>query len=271
MSAALIPGVVIFSEPEGAVANTTEKFALWFKRFKPNPNASLQIFCFPFAGGGTLAYNSWANALAPFFELYALQLPGRECRFKEKPFDQLLPLVKELADTICLALNKPFAFFGHSLGALISFELTRHLQEKKLPAPIHFFVSGWRAPHLPDPYPPLHRLPLAGFIQELKRLNGTPESVLQNPELLEIFLPVLRSDFKMAETYVYENEDPIACPITAFGGRHDHLVSRGELEAWQLHTSEKFRLKMFPGGHFYINHRQQELFDEIAGDLRDYF
>jgi medium-chain acyl-[acyl-carrier-protein] hydrolase len=265
-----LPGALI-SKPEGAAANTTEKFALWFRRFKPNPDAGLRLFCFPFAGGGTLAYNGWAAALAPAFEVYALQLPGREHRFKEKPFDQLLPLVDELVDAVCPPTNKPFAFFGHSLGTLIGFELVRQMRRQKLPGPVHFFVSGWRAPHLPDPYPPLHRMARAGFMQELKRLNGTPESVLQNPELMEIFLPVLRSDFKMAETYVYENQDPIACPITAFGGRHDLRVSRGELEAWQAHTSDKFRLRMFSGGHFYLQHRQQELCDEIVGDLRGYF
>jgi medium-chain acyl-[acyl-carrier-protein] hydrolase len=265
-----LPGALI-SKPEGAAANTTEKFALWFRRFKPNPDAGLRLFCFPFAGGGTLAYNGWAAALAPAFEVYALQLPGREHRFKEKPFDQLLPLVDELVDAVCPPTNKPFAFFGHSLGTLIGFELVRQMRRQKLPGPVHFFVSGWRAPHLPDPYPPLHGMARAGFMQELKRLNGTPESVLQNPDLMEIFLPVLRSDFKMAETYVYENQDPIACPITAFGGRHDLRVSRGELEAWQAHTSDKFRLRMFSGGHFYLQHRQQELCDEIVGDLRGYF
>jgi medium-chain acyl-[acyl-carrier-protein] hydrolase len=257
--------------PEGAVANTTEKFALWFRRFQPNPDACLRLFCFPFAGGGTLAYRSWASALAPAFEVYALQLPGREHRFNEQPFDQLLLLVRELVDTVSLPLNKPFAFFGHSLGALISFELARHLLEKKLAAPAHLFVSAWRAPHLLHSDPVLHQMPEPKFIEELKRFDGTPEPVLRAPDLMKIFLPILRADFKMFETYSFQAKDPIACPITAFGGMHDSWAPSRDLVDWKRHTSKKFRLKMFPGGHFYIHQRQQELFDEIAGDLRSYY
>jgi medium-chain acyl-[acyl-carrier-protein] hydrolase len=247
-----------------------DKFEPWFQRPRPNTGASLRLFCFPFAGGGAVSYRSWLDHLPPKLELCALVLPGREKRFREKPFDQLIPLAESLADIIEACMDMPFAFFGHSLGTLIGFELTRHMRRKKLPAPVHFFVSGWRAPHLPDPDPPVHQLPKSRFIDELKRLNGTPALVLREAELLEVFLPVLRSDFKMAETYVYENEDPIESSITAFGGLHDEKASREDLEAWHQHTRKKFRLKMFPGGHFYIQHRQQELCEEIAGDLRSY-
>ena len=218
-----------------------------------------------------MPYRSWADMLPPEIELYALQLPGRESRFQEKSFDQLLPLAKALANIIPVQIDVPLAFFGHSLGTLIGFELARQMRQKKLHAPVHFFVSGRRAPHLPDPNPPMHQMPTSRFISELKRLDGTPELILRSPELVELFLPILRSDFKMNETYVYENEDPIECSITAFGGMHDNKAFREDLEAWHLHTSKKFRLKMFQGGHFFFKDRQQELLEEIVRDLQGYF
>lgn len=218
-----------------------------------------------------MSYRSWADKLPPEIELYSLQLPGRENRFQEKPFNQLLPLAKTLASIIPVHNDVPLAFFGHSLGTVIGFELVRQMRQKKLHAPVHFFVSGRRAPHLPDPDPPMHQMPTSKFISELKRLDGTPELVLTNPELMEIFVPILRSDFEMIETYVYQNEDPIECSITAFGGMLDNKASREDLDAWHLHTSKKFRLKMFQGGHFFFQDRQRELLAEIVRDLQGHF
>jgi medium-chain acyl-[acyl-carrier-protein] hydrolase len=248
----------------------TERFELWFKRPKPNPKATLRLFCFPFAGGGTVAFHGWLNNLPPEVELCVLQLPGREHRFREKAFDQLLALVNVLANIIPVQLHIPFAFFGHSLGALIAFELARHLKQKNLPAPVHLFVSGWRAPHMRNPHPLLYEMPKSMLLNELKHYEGTPESVLRESELMEIFLPILRADFKMGETYAYQNGNAIDCAITAFGGTDDNLASRQELEAWHKHTSSNFRLKMFQGGHFFIKNDRQKLMTEIVTDLQDY-
>jgi medium-chain acyl-[acyl-carrier-protein] hydrolase len=148
-------------------------------------------------------------------------------------------------------MDFPFAFFGHSLGSLISFELTRWLRRQKVPCPLQLFVSGCRVPQIPNPDPPIHQLPDVEFIEELRRFNGTPKAVLDNPELMEVFLPLLRSDMRLYETYVYDHEAPLDCPISAFGALEDEEVSREELAAWYDQTRSRFNIQMFPGDHFF--------------------
>ena len=142
----------------------------------------------------------------------------------------------------------PYAFFGHSMGSLISFELVRYLRrEGHDPGPVRLFVSGHRAPQLPDPDPPTHHLAEPEFIEELRRLKGTPEEVLQNAELLRLMLPLLRADFALCETYIYRPEKPLTCPITAFGGLQDDEVPRETLAAWHEQTYNSFKLRFFVG------------------------
>jgi medium-chain acyl-[acyl-carrier-protein] hydrolase len=166
-------------------------------------------------------------------------------------------------------MDSPFAFFGHSLGALISFELTRRLRRQKTPSPLQLFISGCRAPQIPNPDPPIHQLPDAEFIEELGRFNGTPQAVLDNPELMEVFLPLLRSDIGLWETYVYDHEAPLDCPISAFGGLADEEVSREELAAWRDQTRSSFSMQMFPGDHFFLNGKESNsLLEAISRDIR---
>jgi medium-chain acyl-[acyl-carrier-protein] hydrolase len=241
----------------------------WIKRSRQDPQTSFRLFCFPYAGGGASFFRTWRERLWPDIEVCAIQLPGREDRLMETPIGELSALIDVLADVLYPYLDFPFAFFGHSLGALISFELTRRLRRQKAPCPLQLFVSGHRAPQIPDPDPPIHQLPDADFIEELGRFNGTPQAVLENSELMEVFMPLLRSDIGLEETYVYDDEAPLDCPISAFGGLEDEEVSREELAGWCDQTRSKFEIQMFPGDHFFLNGKELNgVLEVISKDIR---
>ncbi len=239
----------------------------WVRFPQPNPLARLRLFCFPHAGGGASLYRLWPQGLPEEVEVCAVQLPGREGRMQEAPFTRMTPLVQTLLPALQPYLDKPFALFGHSLGALICFQLARQLRRQVGLLPVHLFVAAWPAPHLPHLDQPLHQLPEAEFIRSLRRLQGTPELVLRNRDLLDIFLPLLRADFAVAETYTYAAEPPLACPITAFGGLQDRRVGRQPLEAWRQQTTAAFALRLFPGDHFFVQDNRPLLLEAIAGDL----
>jgi medium-chain acyl-[acyl-carrier-protein] hydrolase len=242
---------------------------VWIKRSRQDPQTRFRLFCFPYAGGGASFFRTWRERLWPDIEVCAIQLPGREDRLTETPFTNLASLIDALAEVLYPYLDFPFAFFGHSLGALISFELTRRLRRQKAPCPMQLFVSGSRAPQIPDPDPPIHQLPDAEFIDELRCLNGTTKAVLDNPELMEVFLPLLRSDIGLHETYVYDHEPPFDCPISAFGGLEDEEVSREELAGWCDQTQSRFNIQMFPGDHFFLNGKESNgVLEVISKDIR---
>lgn len=180
---------------------------------------------------------------------------------------RLLPLVQTLAQVLLPYLNKPFAFFGHSMGALVGFELARQLCFQKSPVPVHLFVSGRHAPQIPDTEPPIHELPLPIFIKELRRYNGTQEAVLQNAELMKLLVPTLRADFALSKTYVYSISEPLDCPISAFGGFQDSSVNCEDLAAWRNQTSSSFELRMLRGNHFFLHSERSRLLASISQDL----
>lgn len=184
------------------------------------------------------------------------------------PFTRLSPLVQALAHALVPLLDKPFAIFGHSLGALVGFELARQLRRQSGVQPVRLFISADRAPHIPPRDRPIHALPDRELLAELRRLNGTPGQVLEEVELMQIMLPVLRADFAVYETYVYSTEPPLACVISSFGGSQDQRVSRGDLEAWREQTSASFSLRMFPGDHFFLNTTQPLLLQVLSQELR---
>ena len=247
--------------------NTTQRFDSWVTCPKPNPEASLRLFCFPYAGGSSLIFRTWVNSLPRSVEVCPVELPGRGTQMKLPLFTRMEPLVKAIAPILLPYLDKPFAFFGHSMGGLLSFELARQLRTEYSISPVHLFVSGRRAPQMPSPKPPIHALPETQFKEELQRLNGTPSSVLQNNELMQLLIPILRADFAVLETYIYKNEPPLECSITAFGGLQDQEVSVEELEGWREQSKGSYKLQMFPGDHFFIQSSQALLLQMLAKHL----
>jgi medium-chain acyl-[acyl-carrier-protein] hydrolase len=200
-------------------------------------------------------------------EVCPVQLPGRETRFREPAFTELAPLVEALAGSLRPYLDRPFAFFGHSMGALLAFELARRLQRDHGPQPVRLVVSGCGAPQTRTSHTAIHALPAAEFREELRRLNGTPAAVLDNDELMDLVLPTLRADFSLCETYAHAAGPPLACPITALGGLGDDTVSRQELDAWREQTTGPFRLRMLPGDHFFLNSARPLLLQALIQDL----
>lgn len=224
----------------------------WIPYTRFNTRSRLRLFCFPHAGGGASNFINWSSDLSAEIEVCPIQLPGRENRFKEPTFTQLFPLLETLEEVLLPLFNIPFAFFGHSLGALIVFEFARHLRRKRGILPIHLFVSAFRSPQLPNRLPLMHQLSEEEFLAQLRRLKATPELILQNKELLELFLPILHADFMMSEVYTYSSEDPLDCPISVFGGLQDEFVTYDELKAWREQTISSFSIQMYPGDHFFL-------------------
>lgn len=161
----------------------------------------------------------------------------------------------------------PMVFFGHSMGAIIAFELARYLRKERNVNVVHLFVSGRRAPQIAPDELMTHNLPEPEFLETLRTLNGTPKEVFEHPELLELMIPLLRADFAVCQTYDYAHEPPLDCPITAFGGLNDGDVTRAQLEAWRKQTASSFSLRMLPGDHFFINSAQPLLFELMSQDL----
>lgn len=187
----------------------------------------------------------------------------------EPLFTRLALLLQPLGQILLPYLDTtPFAFFGHSMGALISFELARHLRRQNFQCPLHLFVSSRRAPQIPSPDPPIHTLPEPMFLKELRRLNGTPETILQDAELMQLILPILRADTEMCETHVYSTEKPLEnTAITALGGLEDRDLANSDLAAWRYQTHCSFKLRMFPGNHFFLHSAQAILLRFVAQDL----
>lgn len=239
----------------------------WIVRRVPSPNARLRLFCLPYAGGGASIYRTWGQSLPPEVDVCPVQLPGREGRLRERPFDRLVPLVSTMADALTPYLDLPFAFYGYSNGALLSFEMARELRRRGARAPEHVFAAACPAPHLPDRDPPIHALPDDQVIEELRRLNGTPDEVLQNRELMMLLIPLLRADAAIHETYVHQEEAPLDVPITAIGGADDPKATREDMEAWRLHTRAAFEVRMIPGDHFFIHSSAPLVLRALAQDL----
>ncbi len=201
-------------------------------------------------------------------KLTGVQLPGRETKIKEPPFTRLQPIVRTLANIMEGDQEAPFAFFGHSMGALISFELARELRRRDQAGPNYLLVSAYRAPHLPDTHAPIHSLSNKEFMKAIQSIGGTPEAVLTNQELMDLFLPVLRSDFSLCETYQYQAEPKLPCPILALGGTEDKAIQRFMLEAWAEQTTRPFKLIMFPGNHFYLEEQREAVLKTLLQELK---
>ncbi|MBI5085655.1 MAG: glycosyltransferase [Acidobacteria bacterium] len=248
-------------------ASARPEDTLWFPGIGSATRGKPRLFCFPWAGGGALPYRAWKEPLASTVAVVPVRLPGRETRAAEPAVERMEALVEKLLAEIRPFLDAPFAFFGHSMGAGIAFELTRALRRAGLPLPISLHVSGARAPqfrlnHQPPPEPALR-----DFIEELRRLEGFPPSVLNNPELLKLALPSLLSDARLYRHYAYQPGDPLPLPVFAYGGEADPNVTADHLNAWGEQTATYFRRAEFRGGHFYLEPSQATLLATLRADL----
>lgn len=236
----------------------------WFIHFSRPQRSRLRLFCFPYAGGNAHIFRAWAEQLPPWVELIGVQSPGKGSRALERP----CTTVSEMTGKLMLALepllhDKPFAFFGHSNGALISFELSCMLQERGLPLPRQLLLSASPAPWTREFEQPYSAMSDEEFKAALQDLNGTPQEILANRELLDLFLPGLRADFSLSETYVYARARKLSVPTSVFYGEHDEIEEH-QVHAWQEEIEPPIRFDRLPGGHFFI-HSHLELLTAMVG------
>jgi medium-chain acyl-[acyl-carrier-protein] hydrolase len=234
----------------------------WLVCPRVKPEAQSRLFLFPYAGGSVATFGRWMPELPDTIETWVAQYPGRGFRYNEPPAKDFGVMLDELYEATLPLSDKPYAFFGHSMGALFAFELTRKLRPQIL------FVSGCGAPHVPDPNPPIHNLPDDEFIKSMQKLNGIPDEVMNNAELMQLILPSLRADFEVLENYRYTPNTPLPSPIVAFGGLDDSHVSREHLEGWVMHTND-FKSQYFSGDHFFINAEGKAVIDSIVSEIEN--
>jgi surfactin synthase thioesterase subunit len=238
----------------------------WLTFPQPRDGAAVQLLCFPHAGGGASLFHPLAALLPPSIGLAAVQLPGREARLAEPLHTRMAPLIHELADALAPALRKPTAFFGHSMGALIAYELARELVRRGQPAPASLIVSGRRAPTFRGQEAPLHTLPDDAFVAELvRRYDAIPQAILAERDLMALFLPILKADFAVFETHRHEDGPPLPCPIAIYGGDTDPQTA--EMAGWATLCGGPATHRVFPGGHFYLVPQRQALAAALAEDL----
>ncbi|NEA46423.1 thioesterase [Streptomyces sp. SID10815] len=242
----------------------------WFP-FPGRSAGGVELLCLPHAGAGASAYRAWATGLEHSgVAACPVQPPGRERRRDEPPFTDVRPLARALADEIAEVITGPFALFGHSTGALCAFETARQLRRIGGPRPVHLFVSGRPAPHLPLDRHDLAGMTLPELTETLRRLGGTPESVLSQQGLLAALQPVLAADFSVNEAYDHRAEPALDIPFTAFAGEQDGGAGPRDTAAWAEHTTESFRLHVLEGGHFAVFAHAERVHALVAEALADH-
>ena len=241
----------------------------WTRRLTPQgaPDG-LRLFCFPYAGAGASVFRGWSTDLPEGLEAYAVQLPGREDRFLEPAVADLGDLLDALAPALTPCLDRPFAFFGHSMGAVICWELARRLRDDAGLQPVRIIVSGSRALHYHESCPP-DRLDLSepALIDKLRRLNGTPRELLDSRQFRQTFLPAFRADVSLFAGYVHTGGEPLDCPVSAFGGTEDPRVREEHVRAWAELTTGSCEVTMFPGGHLFLNESRSSVVRSVARAL----
>lgn len=238
-------------------------------RPRSRPAAGLRLLCFPYAGGGVAAFRGWWDAIDEDVEVCCVRTPGRETRYRQPPMTDVNQLAAAIAAELAHWTDRPYAIYGHSVGALVAFEVVRELRRARLPLPVHFFAGASRAPHLPPPQPLLHALPDGEFLEQVhRRYDSVPRQIFDDPDIRDLVLPALRADVTAFETYNYVASPPMDCPVTAFGGAGDSLVGHAALDAWRVHTAGEFELEMMPGGHIFVLTALSRLLASIGRCLR---
>jgi len=242
----------------------------WFIHRGGDADPRVRVFCFPHAGGNAAAYRSWPRGVPSGLEICPIELPGRRGRWAERPHRSCPELAREVAHAIGRWLDRPFVFFGHSLGSLVAFEVARALRRAGGPLPRHLYASARRAPQLPAEGEMLHRLPDERLIAEVcGGHRALPDDLAAQPDLLRQLLAPLRADLEVHETYRYTPEPPLRCAITALGGTTDPLAAVHELWAWREQAEGPFTLRMFSGGHFYLQAQERGVLKVLGEELEE--
>ncbi len=232
----------------------------WFQVLQPLDKPKARLFCVPYAGGSATAFATWQNNLPDGIEVVGIQLPGRGARMAETNLSSLENIVSELLTAITPYIDEcDYFIYGHSMGARVAYELTVGLNKQSAVLPKELFVSGARGPRIPSRKAAIHPLPHDEFIKEIEALNGTPKALLENKDLMELALPILRADFKVCETWKHEVAQVLDIPLRALGGLDDPGVQLPDLDAWKECTSGVFKRHVFPGDHFFINPQQDKM------------
>lgn len=235
----------------------------WLVR-QPGAGRRLRLYCFAYAGGSARMYQSWQALVPPELEICAVELPGRAARFHEAPYESLHPLVDALSEVLEVDSSLPYAFFGHSLGGLLAFELARRRQVQGRSLPEQLFVSASAAPRQRTAARrPLSLMDDESLLAELKRYNGTPPEVLANRELMSLYLPTLRADFGLVDGFVYRPGPQLAMPISVFCGTADHHVNGTGIEEWAQETRAGCTFDWFEGDHFFIHAQRQAVLERV--------
>jgi pyochelin biosynthetic protein PchC len=234
----------------------------WLQRYEPSPTASLRLVCFPHAGGSAAFYRAWAASQGLDLEVLAVQYPGRMNRFDEPLVDNAGAMADILAEVLSRNVLPPFAFFGHSMGAMIAFETTQRLAHEHRLHPVRLFVSARKGPlcHKPGER---YLADDERLVSYLRRLGGCEDEVFQQPHLLPMILPIIRNDIKLAETWAPRSDARVDCPITAFVGNRDPEVTIEEATSWEQAT-EDFEIRVFDGHHFYLTDHRSEVMDHVV-------
>jgi surfactin synthase thioesterase subunit len=232
------------------------------------PPARLPLFCFPYGGAGASAYRDWSRGGLPeWIDVRPMQPPGRETRFREEPYTRLEPLVADMVGKVALERG-PFALFGHSLGGLVAFELARELRRRGRTGPALLVVSGFGAPHLLRDRPRVSHLAPDDFWREVQAHYDVTPEIVAEPLFRELAYPVLRADLEIVESYVYREEPPFDFPLVALGGIGDPEASPEQIAAWKEYSRQPVEVRMFPGGHFYVNSSRPAVLKTVVAALR---
>ena len=239
----------------------------WLIRLRAAAPGDIPLFCLPYAGGSAATYHRWHHLAPPGIHVNAVELPGRGSRLEETPFVRIPPLVRSLAGALDGRLDRPYAVFGHSMGGLIAFELVRALRERGYPQPVHLFVSATAAPGSRPGRPPLHSASDEEVMAELRSLNGTPQELLDNEELMALAIPTLRADYSILQSYEYRDKPPLDIPVTVFGGISDRITPPASLNGWRRQSTAGTRLRLLPGDHFFVNDSAPQIMGAISETL----